>query len=278
MRQAEADRALAYQMFQEGRGATGHAFLPLYFGDTEKMLSTDATGYFNAIRAGLGTPQEQYQKNAAIASQYQPMIDQARGTLGDVFSGNMTRARLGYLQPVQQARTAMAKAGAQGIDTALAERINTLNAAERKKGYTGTGLFAQRQLLNSTIGARQAAAQGLAGATLQNAMDTRGVQDQGLQNQLAYMNMPGQLAQQAFALQAMPGQQVAQNFATAARPFETFRMTPQAFQPESMPMVGADMQGAQIANAVGNFTKGLAQMYFGGKTGKTIDWGTGLTT
>lgn len=267
MRAAQETNALNYRLFQEGRGSTGSAFLPLYFGDQEKLLGQDAVSFYNTSKDLLGNPADQAQRYKQITGGYMPMVDASRGTLADVFNGNLTNNRLGYLQPVQAARTNVAKAGAEGVLQALNERINALNASSAKKGYSGTGSFAQNRLLNATIPARQQAAGFMAMADLENAMDTRTVQDQGAQARLQYMDMPFQQAQQALNLEMMPLAQVQQNFSRQLQPFEFFRMGPQTFQADPLPMVGADTTWPAVMNSIGNFNKQLAGLYLSGAFG-----------
>lgn len=270
-----------YRMFQEGRGSTGSAFLPLYFGGRERGLANDAMSFYDATKNMLGTPQDQFNRYATTLGGYQPMVNAARGTLGDVFNGNITNSRMEFLQPVNAARTNYAKSQQQGVLGALQERINALNASSAKKGYSGTGSFNQNRLLNSTVPMRQAAAGVMAGADLANAQDVRGVQDQGMEARLRYMDMPFQQAQQALAMEMMPLSQVQQNFSRSMAPFDFFKMGPQSFRADPLPMQGADTTWPAIMNSIGNANSGLSSLWmngaFGGKgagaAGATGGWG-----
>jgi len=179
LRAARETNEMNYRMFNEGRGATGHAFLPTYFGGKEQQLAQDAMLNYDQMRAMMGSPEEQLRSYQAAMDQYQPMADAARGTLADVYNGNMTTARLAYLDPVLQARTAQARGQQSAIGQGLAQTQNALAAANARKGFTGTGSFANNRLLAATTGARQAASGVLGAANLANAQDTRGVYDQG---------------------------------------------------------------------------------------------------
>lgn len=281
MEAAREQRALEERLFHETRGSTGHALLGEYFGGQERQLADDASNFYNQIRAISGSPAEQLRQYQAAIGQYQPMIDASRGTLGDVYNGNLTNARLGYLQPVQESRTNLARTAREGVMQGFNERIAALNAKSAQDG-TGTGSFRQKNLLSATIGARQQAAGVMAGANLQNAMDTRDVQDQGANLRLQYMQMPYQQAQQALNLEMMPLAQVQQNYSRSLQPFEFFRMGPGNLSPTPLPMQGADTTWPTILNGIGNANSGLAQLYFsgafkgGGGTGdQGYNWATG---
>lgn len=244
---AQETNALNYRMFQEGRGSAGSAFLPAYFGGTEAQLAKDASNYYNQSRALMGSPEEQYAKYAATVGAFQPMADASRGALGDVFNGNLTASRLGYLAPVNQARTDFAKTQQQGVLEGLQQRINALNAQNSKQGFTSTGSFAQNRLLGATVGARQAAAGALAGANLANAQDVRSVNDQGAEMKLNLMNAPYQQAQNALTMQMSPLAQVQQNYSRQLQPFEFFRMAPQGFRADQLPQQPVVPGAGQIA-------------------------------
>lgn len=289
---ARETNAQNYQMFLQGRGSQGNALLPMYFGNQEQNLSNDAGSFYNASKALLGSPSKQLQDYTQTVNGYMPMQDASRGTLGDVFNGNMTNTRLGYLQPVNAARTNLAQGQQQGIFQGLQQRINALNAQNAQKGFSGTGSFAQNRLLGATIGARQDAANALGQANLANAQDTRGVQDQGMNLRLQMMNQPYQLATQALNLQMQPMNQVQQNFTRSLAPFDFFRMSPGAFQNAPLPQVNAIPGLGQIlatglgngAQQVGNYfaQKQLGNQYqqmmngygYGGGAGYDVGYGT----
>lgn len=268
---AQETNALNYRMFNEGRGSTGHAFLPTYFGDREQGIANDALSFYDQSRALQGSPSEQFARYGSILDQYKPMQDAARGAVGDVFNGNLTNARLGYLDPVLQARTAAAQNNKSAIFQGLRERINALQASNAQKGYSGTGSFEQNRLLGSTIGARQSAANVMDAANLANAQDTRGVYDQGADLRLKMLDVPYQQAQQALNMDMLPLNQVQANFSRSLQPFEFFRMSPQGFRADPLPQTPYTPSAAQIAltgmgaanQQVGNYfaQQGLANQY-----------------
>jgi hypothetical protein len=238
---------LNYRMFQEGRGSTGHAFLPTYFGDSERDIANDALGFYNQSKSLLGSPADQFARYRQALDRYNPIIDAATGTVEDVYNGNLTNNRLEYLRPVNEARTNMARTRRESIFEALRERINALNADNARKGFSGTGSFAQNRLLGATIGARQGAAGEMSGAKLANAQDTRGVMDQGANLRLQMLDRPYQQATQALNLEMLPLNQVQANFSRALQPFEFFRMSPQGFRADPLPMQPYTPSAAQIA-------------------------------
>lgn len=258
---ARESNELNYRMFQEGRGSGGHAFLPMFFGGREKSLAKDAMGFYDASKRLLGSPDEQLTKYNAAIDRFKPLIDASTGTLEDVYNGNLTNTRQGYLQPVKEARVDAAKTQQQSVLDGLKERINALNASSAKKGYSGTGSFAQNRLLNATIGARQGAAGTLAAANLANAEDTRDIYDNGASLKLQLMQMPMQRAQQALNLQMLPLAQVQENFSRSMQPFEFFRMAPSSFRADPLPMQGADSTWPAVMAGIGNANIGLANMF-----------------
>jgi len=259
MEAAQKDREFQYQMFQEGRGSTGHAFLPTYFGDKEKSLAQDAMLNYDQMKALAGSPQDQLRSYEAAMAQYQPMVDAARGTLADVYNGNMTTQRLGYLDPVLQARTDAARGQQSAIGQGLAEMKNALAANNARRGFTGTGSFAQNRMLGATMGARQAASGALGAANMANAEDRRGVMDQGMEARLGMMDKPFQMAQGSLNMAMQPMAQVQSNFSRSMQPFEFFKMGAEGFKPDPLPqMPFTPSVGQGIATAVGDFNKQLA--------------------
>ena len=247
LRAARETNEMNYRMFNEGRGATGHAFLPTYFGGKEQQLAQDAMLNYDQMRAMMGSPEEQLRSYQAAMDQYQPMADAARGTLADVYNGNMTTARLAYLDPVLQARTAQARGQQSAIGQGLAQTQNALAAANARKGFTGTGSFANNRLLAATTGARQAASGVLGAANLANAQDTRGVYDQGMETRLKLMDQPFQMAQGALNMKMQPMNQVQSNFSRSLQPFEFFKMGPQGFKADALPQTPFTGSAAQMA-------------------------------
>lgn len=276
---ARETNEMNYRMFQEGRGSTGSAILPLYFQDMERQIGDDAVNDYRSIRRLTGSPQSQVEKARATLGAYQPMIDAATGSLMDVYNGNLTETRQGYLKPVTEARTALARTQKEGVLQGLRERINALNAQSAAKGYSGSGSFAQNRLLDATIKSRQAAAATDSIAALENAQDVRNVNDQGANMRLQYMQMPFQLGQQALNYSDLPMQQVRRNSQAATAPLDFFRMNPGAFRADQLPMQGADTTWPAIMNSIGNANSqgaALAMMLLGGKGGGGAGAGAGV--
>lgn len=259
---ARETNAMNYRMFLEGRGSTGHAFLPMYFGDQERKIAGDATQFYNQSRELMGSPSQQLQKYTAVMDEFKPMQQAATASLGDVYNGNMTNARLGYLKPVQDARLGAAAGQKQAIFQGLQQRINALSAQQAAKGFSGTGSFAQNRMLDSTIGARQMAANTMSEAELANAVDQRGVMDQQSALRLEMLDRPYQMAGNALNMEMMPMAQVQSNFSRALQPFEFFRMGPDSFKADQLPQTPYIPSAAQIAlTGIGAANQQAAQYF-----------------
>lgn len=269
--------------FRKSRGSEGNAFMPLYFGtgadSFEKKLADD----YKALYSGL--PKVNPADYAAANAAYLPMMEASRGALADVYNGNLTNARLGYLEPVNQARTKMARGNQDAIFQALKERINLLNAQNARKGFSGTGSFAQNRLLGSTIGARQTAANTIGAADLANAMDTRAIHDSGADLRLRMD--PSKQAANYLSYMAMPTAAATGDFMTRLQPTSAFRIgtaMPNLIAPMPENAIPTDSQiwlqaGANMAKNVSDlatsyFTGGLGGMGGGGGGG---GGGMGLT-
>lgn len=266
----DAYRRQVLDEFYKSRGSQGNAFLPLYFGSGddsfERRLATDYKDLYSAL------PEINPQSYVETAARYQPIVDASRGTLEDAFNGNMTNTRLGYLKPVQQARTNLAQSRREAIFEGLRQRINALNADSARKGFSGTGSFAQKRLLGATIGARQAAAGEVGGAKLQNEMDERGVLDSGMNTRLALLDQPFKQAGSNMLFMRMPGEAAAGAFSDRLAPANFFRIgTAMPNLPAPLPehSVPTDSQiwlqtGANIAHNIG---QAAASLYGGGMMG-----------
>src|SRR5689334_9746665 len=89
-----ATNALNYQMFLEGRGSTGHALLPYYFGDEEKNLATNTSAIYDASQAAAGDYDQQLARYQGDVDQFNDMSQEAQNTAKGVFDGTLENESL----------------------------------------------------------------------------------------------------------------------------------------------------------------------------------------
>lgn len=273
LKRAQEDRDLYLDYFRQSRGSKGSAFLPLYFGegDTsfERVLGEDAVNTYNATKT---SPWQEYAKAKEIQSAYMPMQLGARGTVENIFSGELTNESLRNAQPVMAARTAAASAQQQAINTGLQQTLNEIKAMQKQAGFSGTGSFAQNRMLNATIGANQQAAQSSAAATLQNAMEEQRIRDAGINLRLNSLDTPYRLAANEYQFMEMPQDYVTRSYLGRVEPFQFFRTPNYVPNLPGRPQVSAipsDSQifwsaAAQSAKDTEDMAMQAASMYFSG--------------
>lgn len=269
---ARQDRAFQKLMFDESRGSTGHAFLPTYLGNQEKLLGQDAIAFYNSARNLLGTPEQQLARYNAAINPTRFAAEAGLGSLSDVYNGNLTQSRIGYAQPVMDARRQVAQTQKQGIQQGWEEVKNRVAALNQKRGFSGTSGSELQALTRGTIGARQAAAGAGALANLQNAEDARGIYDQGAQLRLSMLGQPYQLGQQALNMEMLPMNQVQSNFGRSMDPFSAFRIGTQAFSPTPLPQQPVVPSAFQrFAPALGNMVNNAGTAFANYKMQQNYD-------
>lgn len=285
LKRAAEDRGLYLDYFRQARGSQGSAFLPLYFGegDTsfERVLGNDAQRAYNASKTN---PWEDYAKAQALQTAYMPMQEAARGTLANIYNGELTNESLRNVAPVLAARTAAAGGQQQAIKMGLQQTLNELKAMQKQAGFSGTGSFAQNRALNATIGANQQASMAMSNANLQNAMDTQRIRDAGIGLRLSSLDQPYRMAANEYQFMEMPQDYVTRSYQNRLQPFEFFRTpnyapnfapTPQATATPSDKQIYL-AAGAQAASDLKQMAMQAASMYFGGGMGGAMGGAGGM--
>ncbi len=244
---AAATNALNYRLFNESRGGTGNAFLPLYADQgTEKMLFDRAIANYQAT-LGSQTPEQQLARYQSIIGQLQPAVDAGNRTINDIYNGNLEQTQLAQAQPVFDARGNIVALTRQGIAQGLQQALSLQQADEARKGYSGTGSFARNRSLQSIVGANEGAAQAQGQATLANALDTQAIQHQNQNLRIQSLDSPINRAQQLIQMSQAPQTAVNQQYNNALSGLNFFKLGTQAFQNQNMPQVSAVPGAAQLA-------------------------------
>lgn len=201
---------------RELRGADGSpVFLPTYSGDRETELFDLADELFNASAPGEGRSNE-------VAASVAPFLSDFESTLGDVRSGARTNRLLENNAPVRNARSASASSRLDAINQALDDTLAQLNASESKKGFSGGGSFRNNRALQSTLGARQGAADAVSAANLANATDEAGIRNQQEELALQLGLQSPELARSMISLQNAPSTIPIQEYLDALQVFMPF--------------------------------------------------------
>jgi hypothetical protein len=227
-RRMEADRKFIMDLYNQSRGSTGSALLPLYFGtgdqSFEKRMAGDLMRGYDMWNTFGGGPQARLEAAQRTASRMSGAQEGAERAVSDIFSGRAMRDAESSFAPVAEARTALGQVGKEGWLSALSNRINQLQTADRARGYSGTGGFAQRNLLNAAAGHNTAAAESEARAAYDNAAQLAAIQEGIRHLQRSSVGMPAAVAQGGAALQNMPMQQWAAEQSILQQPFNWFRI------------------------------------------------------
>lgn len=258
-------------MFQQSRGAPvgtntyGNSVLPLYSGASEQNAFNTAMNGYNTATAQANNVFGQSQN---ALNQLQPAFNSSMTSLGNLYNGQNLLQQLGYQSPLYNANTAFANTQARGlqnvagantnaINTGLAQQLAQMNAQNNNQGFLGSSSFNNNRMLQAAIPAYQQAAVGqatanaqgqnlLSQANLGNVGTTAGLQMQNLANQAN----PGLLASGIGAYssaQSTPLNQLSSNLQAAQAPLNFFRIGPQAWQAQNMPVVYPQVNAGQIA-------------------------------
>ena len=272
LKNAADTNAANYQLFQESRGGIGadgfgHSILPIYFGGNEQDMARQAYENFNRLNQGAGATQGYLQ---GYQNALRPAIGANIGALTNRYNGQDLLQRLGYAQPVFDARLSQAGVYGQGargtaaaqagsINSSLLEALGQLNAQRSAQGFVGGGTFDRNRMLASLAGARGQAAVGTAqadavaqnaaqAALYQNAVDRQGYQLSDLENLSNTGYLSGAL-QNLGNFESYPAMQTAALYQNAQSPLNYFRIAPQAFQNAPMPTQTPSIGAGQIWGA-----------------------------
>jgi hypothetical protein len=201
---------------RELRGEGGSpVFLPLYSRDRETELFDIADSLFtSAVPSG--------DRAGEVEATVAPFADAYNAAFADSQSGALTGRKLSNTDPVRGARTKAASSKLDAINQALDDILSQQNASESTKGFAGGGSFRNNRALQSTLGARQSAADAMSAAELANATEIAGIRNQGddLAFQLA-MQSP-ELANAALGLERAPSTVPIQEYLDAIQVFQPF--------------------------------------------------------
>lgn len=273
-RQLQMDREILEfnkRMFDESRGfgtgdRAGFSMLGGQFRDPytgQGFESTLAGDIMSAYRQAPSV-NELMESGQATQEQLRPAFDAGTQRIGDIFSGDLTDERLGFAQPVMDARTRMAEAEQGGIRQALQEYLTNQTAQRARQGFAGGGTFDANRAIAGLAGANQSAARSRIGAELENALMEQGIRDQGVNLQLGSLDLPINRVQQAAAFETSPAEGIAQFQTRQQQPLGFFRTQPQSFQaPQARQISSIPSTGQHVASAVGQLgqTAGNYFMY-----------------
>ena len=204
------------QFAREVRGEGGSpVFLPLYSRDRETELFDIADSLFtSAVPSG--------DRAGEVEATVAPFADAYNAAFADSQSGALTGRKLSSTDPVRGARTKAASSKLDAINQALDDILSQQTASESTKGFAGGGSFRSNRALQSTLGARQSAADAMSAAELANATEIAGIRNQGddLAFQLA-MQSP-ELANAALGLERAPSTVPIQEYLDAIQVFQPF--------------------------------------------------------
>lgn len=256
--------ALNYRMFLESRGSGGNALLPLYLPQgSEAIAANRAYQLYQANQEALGTPQEQVARYNSVVQGLEPSMQAGDKLVQDLFSGALENQQVQNIQPVVQARGAVAGAQKQGILEGLMARLNAIQADRARAGYSGGGSAFQKALLQgATIPALQGAATVGAQADLANATDTANIRNAAIQTRLGNLSLPLTQAANRAQLINLPATATGAANAASLSPLDWFKLQPGVFRNDQGPLVSPVPNTGQIVGAaIGAGASSLGNYY-----------------
>lgn len=236
------------QQFEESRGSTGSALLPLYAKGGEAQLYQDTlNAYNNAGNLSLTPAQLQ-----ALVAQFQPVQAQANAAGAGIFNGQTQAAELANQVPVYQANLAAAGAQKQGTLEALQSTLNNIKAIQAGKGYAGDSFGNQLLNFQARQGANTTAANAFSQANIGNAQANQSIRQNAINRQLANLGLPGQMAQSNAALGNLAANTTASQQGQRQQLFNMFNIGNKGFTYQNLPQVNP------IASVGQNVGQGLS--------------------
>ena len=268
-----ATNAANLAMFEQSRGSTGSAILPIYAAGAENELYNDTLNTYNAVGA-LDPTGQQYQD---IVNQEQPAIAGANSAVAGVFNGATENQELENLAPVNQANLTAVATQKQGTLQALQSTLNNIKSIQAGKGYAGDSFGTQLLNFQARQGANTTASNALSQAQITNAQNTMGVQQNAINRQLQNVNLPFAMASNNANLASMPATSVANNMAQRQQLFNTFRIGTGQFQYQNLPTVQPNSAAYGALSSLGASGNSLASAYIKNPSGVTNLFGGGGT-
>lgn len=244
---------LNYQMFQQSRGSTGSALLPVYATAAEKQLYNDTLSTYDAT----GAIQPTGAQLQAIVAQQQAAQNGANTAGANLFNGNLENQLLAAQAPVYQAQLQAAQTQKQGTLEALQQTLNNIKSIQAGKGYAGDSFGNNLLTFQAHQGANTNIANTFSQANISNAQAQQGIKSGVLSTQLSNLNIPGQLASNNVGLASLAGNQLATNQAQRNSLFAPFMIGNKGFTYQNLPTVNPVASTGQIAGqAVGTLAGG----------------------
>jgi hypothetical protein len=214
------------QEFEESRGSTGSAVLPLYLTGAggqqfEGQMGEGAVGAYNES----GVPLSTFQTAVAPLAGAETKANQFTN---DIFTGGVTNKLLDQARPVQQARLSSAKESAM---TALNRTLDAIDAAQSGKGFSGDSFGNRNLRMNANLQAGDT----ISAANLANLAESQQIRNYGdvtLPSQ--NLSLPVTMAQQDETMTFLPQANFLNSQVSRQQPFNFFRIgpgTPPAVQP-----------------------------------------------
>ncbi len=224
------------------------------FGGTKKKTRTvlDRESIINQLQSKAGTPDREmlqgqldsYRQAQELASpeayqdineMYQPMVDQSREVAQGVFDDSLTDRRISFYDPVFQARQGVVDTQKQAQEEALQDTLGTLEAKQRKRGFSGDSLAnlaiegRARKDSATKIGKLQKLME------LQNASDVLTQQMKGQELKINNLGLPGQQAAREAQMRMLPVSAATDAALEAQKPLQFFKTKQGTPQLSSLP-------------------------------------------
>lgn len=227
------------QEFEESRGSTGSAVLPLYLKESglpfEGQMGQDLISAYNET----GTPLSTFQSAAAPLATSET---KANEFTNDIFTGGVTNKLLEQAQPVQQARLSSAR---QNAMTTLNQTLDAIDAAQAGKGFSGDS-FGNRSLrFQANLGANNS----ISTANEANLGETQQIKNYGdVTLPLNNLSLPSTMAGQNEAYTFLPQASFLQSKVAQQQPFNFMRIGPGT--PPSVAPLPTAPPGLSTGNAI----------------------------
>jgi len=284
---ASNQRDLEKAIFLQSRGAEGFAKLPFYAvrdtsGFSEEHKNSVESQMFQYALKNYDAltkmpPEERLAQLEGVASLFDVDRQAAGDAIGAVFDGTMTQEELTNMEGLKAARLGEAEVVRQSGKEALEEQLNSINAGQRSRGFSGDSL-AKNQLefdARRNIGTNAALVE--ARAKIQNEQGDAAIKNTGVARRLASVNAPNQLMESTIAAESAASRGLMREQEQASSGFNRFMFDqPGVYNPTPLPTVqpiagngaifGTALAGLGSAVTKGATLYGMSEVNGGGST------------
>ena len=228
----------------------------------EREMFREAKGRYAEAGKYLGA--DKYEN---LIKMFAPMQEAAMGVGRGIFDNTLTKERLGFYDPVHEARQQVVDTQKQALEEGLQDTLGMQGARQRLKGFSGDSLAKLRMEGESRKGASTGIAKLQALMELANKSDALAENMKGQQMKVSNLNLPSDLAAAEGRFRMAPLAASSQAEALAQAPMNFYKQRPNvtnlppSYRYQQIP-TGAEIISKGVGTLAGGLMKQQAQTQY----------------